>query len=458
MKNKILIVDDEKDIRDSLSGILQDEGFEIITAKNDKKCFEQISKEKPDVVILDIWLEGSELNGIEILERVHKDKADLPVVMITGHGDIKTAIKATKLGAYDFLEKPFNFDKLVLIIERAIELKSLRNENKKLSQNDGLSEGGFLLGHSVAVVHLLDQIDNVSRTNSRVFITGETGTGKASIAKLIHEKSSRAEKPFVIINCATMNNKTLDEKLFGIDDKEGLLEKAQGGTLFLNEISDMSLDIQGKIASFLLQETFARIGSDKTIKSDCRIISSTEKNVEKLIKKGAFRQDLFYRLNVVPVNVPSLSERTEDLKTLSEFFIKQSLELNNLPIRVLSEDAILILQRQSWAGNIVQLKNVCDSIVIMNANSKKKEINKDMLPSYIINGDGDDNSHMADGVLTKPLKEARNIFEKEYLEDQLERFGWNISKTAEFVDMERSALHKKLKMLDIKHRKITTRK
>ncbi|MCV6599019.1 MAG: sigma-54 dependent transcriptional regulator [Alphaproteobacteria bacterium] len=454
MSNNILIVDDERDIRESLSGILEDEGFNVIKANNDINCFKKIKTDNPDVIILDIWLEGSELNGIDILNKLHNEHCDIPIIMITGHGDIKTSIKAIKMGAYDFLEKPFDFDKLIMIIGRALELNELKKNNKKLIVENELHEDGFLIGESMK--SLKEEIDVISGSNSRVFITGETGAGKASVARLIHEKSNRRNSSFIMINCASMNDKLLEEKLFGSKDMEGLIEKAQGGTLFLNEIADMSLEIQAKISSFILQEKFSKIDSDIILESNCRVICSTAKDIEKLVEKGAFRKDLYYRLNVVPLYVPSLQERKEDIPLLSKYFIEQYCLEHNLIPKKISEEVMLLLKRYDWNGNIVQLKNACDSIIITNASNNKKEIKKDMLPSYLLNAYKSSSVNVNNTsvqFLNKNLREARSVFEKNYIEDQLDRFRWNISKTAEFIGMERSALHKKMNSLGIKSKK-----
>jgi two-component system nitrogen regulation response regulator NtrX len=379
---------------------------------------------------------------MEILSDLKQSNPEIPVIMITGHGDIKTAIKAIKIGAYDFLEKPFNLDKLTLTINRALDLKNLLQENKKLIQND--NDQNFLIGTSGIIQNLNASIKEIAKSNSRIYITGETGTGKRAIAYCIHKESNKNKDPFILLNCATLNEKNLNTVL------NSSLKKASKGTLFLNEITDMDLEIQGKFLA--LMHDYLNQNPDDF----CRIISSSCKDIEQLIEKGKFRQDLFYRLNVVKIQSIPLKERIEDLPFLCESFIHNICENMGLEKKTLSEDAILALKRYNWHGNIMELKNVCQSIVIMNQN--KKKIDVDLLPKYILNNDSEKNKEAEKLTLktqiNKPIKDAREIFEKQYLKDQLERFNWNISDTAKFIQMERSALHKKIKSLNIKNKKL----
>ncbi len=455
MAHDILIVDDEADIRMLIAGILNDEGIKTREAADADQAFAQVSARRPSLVVLDIWLQGSRLDGLQILEQLMRDHANLPVIMISGHGNIETAVQAIKIGAYDFIEKPFKADRLLLMVERAVEASRLKRENQELK----LRAGGDveLIGRSSAVNQMRQSIEKVAPTGSRVLITGPAGSGKEVVARLIHTRSRRNDGPFVGLNCATMRPERLEMELFGTESgvdghgrKIGTFEQAHGGTLLLDEVADMPLETQGKIVRALQEQVFERVGGGQRVEVDVRVIATSNRDLQAEIDQGRFRQDLFYRLSVVPIRVPSLTERREDIPHLARHFMQRSAEGSGLPIREFGEDAMAALQAYDWPGNVRQLRNVVDWLLIMAQGDVKEPIRADTLPPEIgaitptvLKWD------KGGEIMGLPLREAREVFEREYLLAQVTRFGGNISRTASFVGMERSALHRKLKSLGV---------
>jgi two-component system nitrogen regulation response regulator NtrX len=455
MARDILIVDDEADIRLLIAGILRDEGYQTREAADSTAAMAAIHARRPNLLILDIWLQNSRLDGLELLEAVRLEHPALPVVMISGHGNIETAVTAIKRGAYDFIEKPFKADRLLLVVERAIEAARLRRENEELR----LRAGGEteLIGESPTVALVRQAIERVAPTGSRVLITGAPGSGKEVVARSLHNLSKRCGGPFVAINCATLRPDRLEVELFGTEagaegpdspSKVGTLEQAHGGTLLLDEVADMPLETQGKIVRVLQDQTFERVGGSHMVEVDVRIIASTNRDLTAEMTAGRFRQDLFYRLNVVPIRVPPLRERREDIALLARYFMAHSAEVAGLPPRQLGDDAVAVLQAYAWPGNIRQLRNVIDWLLIMAPGEAGSLIQADMLPPDI--GAVAPSPQRGDGIaemMSLPLRDARELFERRYLDAQITRFGGNISRTAAFVGMERSALHRKLRLL-----------
>ncbi|MGF1631167.1 MAG: sigma-54-dependent transcriptional regulator [Kiloniellaceae bacterium] len=450
MGNEILIVDDEADIRMLITGILQDEGYETCDAGDSESALALLRERQPSLVVLDIWLENSPLDGMEILSVVKQESPATPVVMISGHGNIETAVNAIKLGAYDFIEKPFKSDRLLLVVHRAIEAARLRSENEELRLRIGQSSD--FIGCSHWFHHASQAIRKVAPTGSRVLITGPAGTGKEVVARQLHSCSHRALEPFVALNCATMHPDRLEPELFGVESggKVGTFEKAHGGTLFLDEVADMPMETQGKIVRVLQEQTFQRVGGDKRIAVDVRVIAATNRDLPGLIADGRFREDLFYRLNVVPIEVPALRERREDIPELVAYFMDRAAENAGLPPRGLSDDALAALRAYDWPGNVRQLRNVIEWVLIMAPGRPQDLVRPDMLPPEI--GASSPTSlpgETGEEIMSLPLREAREVFERKYLEAQVMRFGGNISRTASFVGMERSALHRKLRSLGV---------
>lgn len=454
MARDILIVDDEADIRLLISGILGDEGFQTREAGDSDAALAQLRARRPNLIILDIWLNNSTLDGMGLLEVLKVEFPEIPVIMISGHGNIETAVTAIKNGAYDFIEKPFKSDRLLLTIERALEAARLRRELEELKHRAGGE--GELIGSSQAILQLRLAIERVAPTGSRVLFSGPPGSGKEVAARLLHKRSKRATGPFVVLNCATMHPDRLESELFGQErdgdgaGKIGFLEQAHGGTLLLDEVADMPLETQGKILRVLQEQTFERVGGKTRVEVDVRVIASTARDLQAEMTAGRFRQDLFYRLNVVPMRLPPLKERRDDIFDLLEYFMVRASEQTGLPARRLAEDAVAVLQAYEWPGNVRQLRNVIDWILIMTGGAPDEAIRADMLPPDIGSVSIAPTS-LADGteVMSLPLREAREIFERRYLESQVARFGGNISRTANFVGMERSALHRKLRSLGI---------
>jgi two-component system, NtrC family, nitrogen regulation response regulator NtrX len=454
MASDILIVDDEADIREIVSGILADEGHGTRAAKNSDEALAAIAARRPTLVFLDIWLQGSRLDGMQLLKIIKEQNPMLPVVMISGHGNIETAVSAIKLGAYDFIEKPFKADRLVLVTERALEASRLKREVSELRNRTG--GANQIIGKSPAINQLRQVIERVGPANSRVLITGAPGSGKELVARCIHEASARASGPFVTLNSATIAPETMEMELFGAEPAEGkgriigALEEAHGGTLYLDEIADMPKETQGKILRVLVEQNFLRAGGTTRVFVDVRILSSSSRDLAALIENGSFREDLFHRLAVVPIRVPSLSEHREDIPELVAFFMEQIAATNGMPRRLIADDAMAVLQSHDWPGNIRQLRNNVERLMILAAGDPEAALTASMLPSEVgalvpstPNGQG------GEKLMNLPLREAREVFEREYLFAQINRFGGNISRTAEFVGMERSALHRKLKSLQV---------
>jgi two-component system nitrogen regulation response regulator NtrX len=454
MATDILIVDDEDDIRELVAGILSDEGHGARLARNSDEALAAIEARRPQLILLDIWLQGSRLDGLQLLEIVKKQHPNVPVVMISGHGNIETAVTAIKLGAYDFIEKPFKSDRLILIAERALETSRLRREVSDLRARAGSVDR--LVGSSATINNLRRVVERVGPANSRVLISGPAGAGKELTARLIHAQSGRAAGPFVVINAPTMAPERMEAELFGVEANGerarsvGALEEAHGGTLYLDEVADMPLETQSKILRVLVDQNFQRVGGSARVHVDVRIISSTSRDLAEAITDGRFREDLFHRLSVVPIRAPSLSERREDIPELIEFFMDQLSASMGVPRRSIASDAMAVLQSHDWPGNIRQLRNNVERLMILASGESDSEITAALLPSEI----GALVPSIPSGVggeklMSLPLREAREVFEREYLVAQINRFGGNISRTAEFIGMERSALHRKLKSLGV---------
>ncbi len=454
MAHEILLIDDEPDIRLAVDGILRDEGYETRQAADSDAALALFRARRPALVMLDIWLQGSKLDGIGILEAMHAEDPSVPVVMMSGHGTIEMAVSAIQLGAYEFLEKPFNTDRLLLVIRRALEAAMLARENAELRLRAGPETE--LTGDSPAISLLRAAIEKVSPTGSRVLISGAAGAGKEVVARMIHAQSRRADGPFVVLNCATLNPARFEEELFGteatadIPRRAGVLERAHSGTLLLDEVSDMPLETQGKIVRALQDSSFERLGGATRVKVDVRVISTTNRDLQAEISAGRFREDLFYRLAVVPLRLPALRERREDVPILARLFLARAAETSGAPGRELSTDTLAALQAYDWPGNVRQLRNLMDWLQIMAPGGAADPIRADMLPPEI-SGAAPVlfNADPSADVMALPLREARDVFETQYLQAQLMRFGGNISRTSQFVRMERSALHRKLKQLGV---------
>jgi len=450
----ILIVDDEEDIRELVAGILEDEGHRPRLAANSEEAIAAIEARQPQLILLDIWLQGSKLDGLQLLELAKKQNANLPVVMISGHGNIETAVTAIKLGAYDFIEKPFKADRLILIAERALETSRLKREVDDLRARGGALNK--MVGSSPGLANLKRVIDKLGPANSRVLISGPAGSGKELAARLIHERSPRREAPFVVINAPAMSPEGMEAELFGVEAngdqprRIGALEEAHGGTLYLDEVADMPRETQAKILRVLVDQNFCRVGGSNRVHVDVRVISSTSRDLAEAITEGRFREDLFHRLSVVPIRVPSLAERREDIPELVQYFLELTAANMGVAPRKVGADAMAVLQSHDWPGNIRQLRNNVERLMILALGDPNAEISASMLPAevgalvpLVPSGIG------GEKLLSLPLREAREAFERDYLVAQISRFGGNISRTAEFIGMERSALHRKLKSLGV---------
>ncbi len=455
MAADILVVDDEDDIRELVAGILEDEGYAPRLAGDSDGALTLIEERRPNLVFLDIWLQGSRCDGLSVLDLIKAQHPDLPVVMISGHGNIETAVSAIKRGAYDFIEKPFNADRLLLVAERALEASKLKNEVAQLKVQSGTENR--LIGNSLAMLNLRQTIARVAPTNSRILITGTSGSGKELVARAIHAESERADDPFVVLNAAAMTVDNMPTALFGNEPSAssarvtGALEQAHGGTLYLDEIAEMPRKTQAKILRVLVDQRFTRVGGSVPVAVDVRIISSTARSLEAMIAAGKFREDLFHRLSVIPVAVPSLAERREDIPELVEYFVDQISRASGLPKKRIADDAMAILQTTEWPGNIRQLRNNVERLLILTRDKADTHIDADHLPKEIGVVQSPINVVADSALITMSLRKAREVFEREYLSAQVKRFGGNISRTATFVGMERSALHRKLKALDIRH-------
>jgi two-component system nitrogen regulation response regulator NtrX len=448
----ILIVDDEADIRDLVAGILEDEGYTTRTARDSDEALAAVSARRPNLIFLDIWMQASRLDGLQLLSIVKADHPELPVVMISGHGNIETAVAAIKHGAYDFIEKPFKSDRLVLVADRALETSRLKREVKELKQLAPFP--ATLIGNSGAMLHLRQTVEKVAPTNSRILIVGPSGAGKELVARTIHATSSRAASPFVVLNAAAITPERMEIELFGTEQlngagrKIGALEEAHGGTLFIDEIGDLPRETQNKIMRVLVDQTFQRAGGTAKVEVNVRIITSTTRNLEAEIAAGRFREDLYHRLSVVPIRVPPLTERREDVVELVAHFMEQISQSTGLPKRRIGDDAMAVLQTHDWPGNVRQLRNNIERLMILAGGDVDAVITAAMLPQDV----GSMVPAMPKGaggehLMGMPLRDAREAFEREYLRAQISRFSGNISRTAEFVGMERSALHRKLKAL-----------
>ena len=448
--SSILIVDDEKDIRELIGDILKDEGFSIRLAANSDDCMSEINAEPPSLMILDIWLKDSRMDGIDILKSVKRDNPDIPVVIISGHGNIEIAVAAIKQGAYDFIEKPFNIDQLMVVVSRAMETSRLRRENADLRRRDVSSSE--MLGSSTAFKALKAQLEKVTKSNGRVMLTGPAGAGKEMAARFIHTNSGRSTAPFVSVSSASIEPERMEEVLFGRETSErgvekGLLEQAHGGVVYFDDVADMPLGTQSKILRVLTEQTFLRVGGSDKVRVDLRVISSTTRDLRVEIANGRVRQELYDRLNVVPIAVPSLAERREDIPELTRAFIDMFHRTQGLPQRTLTSEAEAMLQTMQWPGNVRQLRNVIERVLILGDGAGPVEARE--LPGQEVATDAGGRMVLGGVMATLPLREAREVFEREYLLTQINRFGGNISRTAGFVGMERSALHRKLKSLGV---------
>ena len=451
----LLVVDDEQDIRRLIAEILRDEGYGCREVGSGEGALEAIEVSVPDLIILDIWLQGSKLDGLEVLEKVLAAHPELPVIMISGHADIETAVNAIKVGAYDFIEKPFKADRLLILVRRALDAASLRREVAALRQR--VSVDSELIGNSPAMLRLRAAIDRVAPTESRVLISGPAGVGKEVVARMLHDHSRRSLGPLIVLNCATMAPDRMEIELFGRDGGDsgarsiaGTLEQADGGTLLLDEVADMPLETQGKIVRVLQEQRFLRVGGSEPVVVDVRVIASTNRDLNSRMKNGLFREDLFYRLSVVPLEIPALKSRPDDIPALLEYFMTVVSQSSGTPARPIEEKAMVALQSYEWPGNVRQLRNVVDWMLIMASGAPGEAITTDDLPPEI-GAAGPVAMRWEEGseIMGLSLRDARERFERQYLKAQISRFGGNISKTASFVGMERSALHRKLKSLGI---------
>lgn len=449
----ILIVDDEADIRELVAGVLGDEGFETRTAAHAEGALAALAERRPSLVILDVWLQGSSMDGIELLDAMKARDPTLPIVVISGHGNLDTAVAAIKRGAYDYIEKPFQAEQLLLVVRRATETERLRREYEALKERVGIDIE--LTGTSPQINQVRATLKRVAATGSRVLISGPAGSGKEVAARLLHQWSPRIDAPFVVVSAARMTPERVEEALFGVEEggenvRAGLLEQAHGGTLFLDDVADMPMTTQAKILRVLTEQVFQRVGGARWVRVDVRVISATSRDLAAEIAAGRFREDLYYRLNVVPVRLPPLSERREDVAELARYFLARYAAERGMPTPDLSEDAVAALQTYDWPGNVRQLRNVIERTMIMAPSTSMATLEIDMLPSEVTA----EPSRLMPGqaarsIMGTPLREAREAFEREYLRAQIRRFSGNISRTAAFIGMERSALHRKLKALGL---------
>ncbi len=449
----VLIVDDEQDIRELVAGVLEDEGYGARTAADSDSTLAAIRERRPSLVLLDVWLQGSKLDGLDLLDEIKRRDPSIPVLVISGHGNLDTAVAAIRRGATDFIEKPFEAERLLLLVARATETERLKRENATLRAQIGQEEE--LNGQSAAINHVRATLKRVAATGSRVLVTGPAGVGKEVAARLLHSWSNRTRAPFVIVSAARMTPERVEEELFGVEEggelvRPGLLEQAHGGTLFIDEVSDMPLTTQARILRVLTDQSFTRVGGTQMVKVDVRVVSATARPLQDEITAGRFREDLYYRLNVVPVNLPPLSERREDIPALVHHFVARYAAERRVATPEISPEALAALQAYDWPGNVRQLRNVVERTIIMAPGDRIGRIDADMLPPEVLS----DHERLAPGnaaksIMGTPLREARETFEREYLRVQIRRFSGNISRTATFIGMERSALHRKLKSLGL---------
>ncbi len=449
----ILVIDDEADIRDLIAGVLEDEGYTARAAANSDAALAALVERRPSLVILDVWLQGSRLDGIELLEEIKRRDATLPVIVISGHGNIETAVAAIKRGAYDFIEKPFQAEQMLLVVDRATETERLKRENEALRSRVGIDDE--LTGSSAQINAVRATIKRVAATGSRVLISGPAGSGKEVAARLLHQWSARATSPFVVVSAARMTPERVEETLFGEEDgghlvHPGLFEQAHGGTLFLDDVADMPFTTQAKVLRVLTEQVFQRVHGSRWVKVDVRVISATSRDLTAECAAGRFREDLYYRLNVVPVRLPALSERREDVAELVHYFLARYAVERRVPTPTLSDDALAALQTYDWPGNVRQLRNVVERTLILAPGDRIARIDIDMLPPEVTAEPAKLTPQQAvRSIMGTPLREAREAFEREYLRAQIRRFSGNISRTAAFIGMERSALHRKLKALGL---------
>jgi two-component system, NtrC family, nitrogen regulation response regulator NtrX len=453
MASDILIIDDEADIRDLVSGILEDDGHQVRTARDSDEALDAMRRRTPALIVLDIWLQGSRMDGLELLSMFKEIDPDLPVVVISGHGTIETAVSAIRKGAYDFVEKPFTAERLLLVVQRAMEAARLKRENISLKARSAM--GDDLIGSSPVMANLRSAVERVAQTNSRVLITGPAGSGKELVARLLHQRSARAGGPFIVINAASIAPDRMESEIFGEEEpdgrprKIGVFEQAHGGTLFLDEVGDMPLETQSKILRVLVDQRFQRLGGATDVQVNVRVVSSSSRDLRVDIEQGRFRENLFHRLNVVPLRAPSLAERREDIPELAGYFVGRLAGMSGVPARQIGEDALAALQAADWPGNVRQLRNVIERILILATGDPTTPVTVDSLPPEAWPSAGIAKHDGLQEVIALPLRDARERFEREYLNVQITRFGGNISRTAAFIGMERSALHRKLKSLGV---------
>jgi two-component system nitrogen regulation response regulator NtrX len=456
MALEVLVVDDEADIRELVSGVLEDEGYAVRTAGDSSQTLEAIEERRPSMVLLDVWLHGSKLDGLQLLQEIKRRDSTIPVLIISGHGNLDTAVAAVREGAVDFIEKPFEAERLIYLVDRATDTERLRRENETLRLQVGQEDQ--LHGNSIAINTVRATLKRVAPTGSRVLISGPPGVGKEIAARMIHQWSPRAKAPFIVLSAAMMSPERVEEELFGTEDegvmRPGLLEHAHGGTLFLDEIADMPLTTQAKILRVLTDQSYTRVGGQRPVKVDVRVLSATSRNLQEEINGGRFREDLFYRLNVVPVKLPPLRERREDIPELVSHYLARFAAERRMAAPGISEEALAALQAHDWPGNVRQLRNIIERTLILAPGDRASCIEVDLLPTEIL----DHQSPMTGtsttmAIMGSPLREARESFEREYLKIQIRRFSGNISRTASFIGMERSALHRKLKALGIGDKK-----
>lgn len=454
MISDVLIVEDEDDIRAMISGILEDEGYQVRETATSQAALEAVRTRKPNLVVLDVWLKGSDMDGIELLAELKARYQNLPVIIISGHGTVETAVSAIRKGAFDYIVKPFKAEKLIVTATRALENSRLRQENEELKGKSVNIDK--LVGTSASIAQLRQKISRIATTNSRVLITGASGTGKELLARLLHGQSSRADGPFKAVNAASMVPERVEQELFGVEavgagmpQKTGLLERAHNGTLYLDEVADMPLETQGKLLRLLVEQRFNRIGGEDDVQVDVRVITSSSRDLTEEVSMGRFREDLFHRLNVMPLHAPKLSERREDIPALVEHFIDQLAASTGLPARRIGDDAMAALQAYDWPGNVRQLRNNVERLLILATGEPSQPITLETLPKEVSVVRTGPTTQDDDRIIAMPLRDAREHFEREYLQAQIDRFGGNISRTASFVGMERSALHRKLKSLGL---------